>query len=156
MEFWVSALEHSESRIIWFQNLNGSLFQFFWLCSTRHTSSCFTIMEMNMLHLSIPWKLLRRKVYYINYLIIYQIIKLHWIICLIFFPIAVKKNSMKVLKINSSFLGEQMQFVSKRQKMYFFDPLIILLGRKQAETSYIVTNLKSGNKQMFNNWKMVS
>lgn len=59
---------------------------------------------------------------------------------------------MKVLKINSSFLGEQMQFVSKRQKMYFFDPLIILLGRKQAETSYIVTNLKSGNKQMFNNW----
>ena len=63
---------------------------------------------------------------------------------------------MKVLKINSSFLGEQMQFVSKRQKMYFFDPLIILLGRKQAETSYIVTNFKSGNKQMFNNWKMVS
>lgn len=65
---------------------------------------------------------------------------------------------MKVLKINSSFLGEQMQFVSKRQKMYLlsFDPLIILLGRKQAETSYIVTNLKSGNKQMFNNWKMVS
>ena len=45
-----------------------------------------------------------------------------------------------------------MQFVSKRQKMYFFDPIIILLGRKQAETSYIVTNLKSGNKQMFNNW----
>lgn len=37
-----------------------------------------------------------------------------------------------------------MQFVSKRQKMYLlsFDPLIILLGRKQAETSYIVTNLK--------------
>ena len=63
---------------------------------------------------------------------------------------------MKVLKINSSFLGEQMKFVSKRQKMYFFDPLIILLGRKQADTSYIVTNLKSGNKQMFNNWKMVS
>ena len=138
-------LEHSESRIIWFQNLNGSLFQFFWLCSTRHTSSCFTIMEMNMLHLSIPWKLLRRKVYYINYLTFA-------LDNLIFFPIAVKKNSMKVLKINSSFLGEQMQFVSKRQKMYFFDPLIILLGRKQAETSYIVTNLKSGNKQMFNNW----
>lgn len=63
---------------------------------------------------------------------------------------------MKVLKINSSFLGEQMQFVSKKMYLLSFDPLIILLGRKQAETSYIVTNLKSGNKQMFNNWKMVS
>ena len=38
-----------------------------------------------------------------------------------------------------------------------FDPLIILWGRKQSETSYIVKNLKSGNKlKMLNDWGTVS
>ena len=100
-----------------------------------------------------PVETLKKEGHYINYLTL-ALDNLFG-----FLPNSSKKqDSMKVLKINSSFLGEQMKYVSKRQKMYLlaFDPLIILLGRKQAETSYIVTNLKSGNKQKFNNWKMVS
>lgn len=92
-----------------------------------------------MLHPSILWKLLKRKAYYISELTS-ALGNLFG-----FLPSGSRKKCHESVKnLFIFFLGEQIQYVARAQKTYLLssNPQIILLGRKQAETSYIVETFK--------------